>query len=233
MLPCGCGINSKSQSQFLCPLCFWQCYSTIFGYFRPFFWSTPTKPWCIKKLSRQFIICQCPLLVCKLWNAFSRLCPRKRNIENFPVIQICGALRYLVKAHAPSWRERKFVCVSNLATSSFPRLHHIPLNCFVLPLMWESATVTCVWISCVCHRHFPLSHGWVSSPREGIFLLDQLDGDWSRLWFLVSQVRLGHCDYFIVQYVQRHVSNSSVLYQALIWLDLQIGLPARLFPYQN
>ena len=22
-----------------------------------------------------------------------------------------------------------------------------------------------------------LSHGWISSPREGIFLLDQLDGD--------------------------------------------------------
>ena len=39
-----------------------------------------------------------------------------------------------------------------------------------------------------------LSHGWISSPREGIFLLDQLDGDWSRLLFLVSQVRLGHCD---------------------------------------
>ena len=60
-----------------------------------------------------------------------------------------------------------------------------------------------------------LSHGSISSPQEGIFLLDQLDGDWSRLWFLVSQVRLGHCDYFIVQYVQRHVLNNSVLSQAL------------------
>ena len=30
-----------------------------------------------------------------------------------------------------------------------------------------------------------------------IFLLDQLDGDWSRLWFLVSQVLVWHCDYFI------------------------------------
>ena len=30
-----------------------------------------------------------------------------------------------------------------------------------------------------------------------IFLQDQLDGDWSRLWLLVSQVLVWHCDYFI------------------------------------
>ena len=48
------------------------------------------------------------------------------------------------------------------------------------------------------------------------------------LLFLLSQVRLGHCDYFIVQYEQRHVSTNSGLYQALIWLKIGCAfLPGR------
>ena len=57
--------------------------------------------------------------------------------------------------------------------------------------------------------------GHVALWKE-IFRLDQTDGDWSILSFLVSQFRFGHCDYFIVRYFQRHVSINSDLSQALI-----------------
>ena len=80
----------------------------------------------------------------------------------------------------------------------------------------------------LCLGQFLTSHGWISSPQEGIFRLDQMDGDWRETLVLLSQVRLGHCDYFIVHYVQRHVSTNSGLYQALIWLSIGFAfLPGR------
>ena len=72
-----------------------------------------------------------------------------------------------------------------------------------------------------------------SSPQAGGFSSRPADGDWNRLWVWLSQVRFGRCDYFIVIYVQRHVSINSDLHQALIWQTKGIGLPARLLQYQN
>ena len=72
-----------------------------------------------------------------------------------------------------------------------------------------------------------------SSPQAGGFLSRPADGDWNTLWVWLSQVRFGRCDYFIVIYVQRHVSINSDLHQALIWQTKGIGLPARLLQYQN
>ena len=72
-----------------------------------------------------------------------------------------------------------------------------------------------------------------SSPQAGGFSSRPADGDWNRLLVWLSQVRFGRCDYFIVIYVQRHVSINSDLHQALIWQTKGIGLPARLLHYQN
>ena len=45
MLPCGCWINSKSQSQFLGPLCLWQCFFYAAPIWPPFSPLTDPTQW--------------------------------------------------------------------------------------------------------------------------------------------------------------------------------------------